>query len=85
MAVAMTGSITDLLTRCGRVLYGRERFTGLLAGDLGVNERTVRAWLSGRMDPPAGVWHDIYKLLCDRGDDIDDVAAEIEVSLRGDE
>jgi transcriptional regulator with XRE-family HTH domain len=40
----------DLLRQVGEALYGA-RWQSPLAADLGVSDRTVRMWLSGRMRP----------------------------------
>lgn len=40
----------DLLRTAGEALYGT-RWQAPLAADLGVSDRTVRMWLSGRMRP----------------------------------
>ncbi|HJU20122.1 MAG TPA: helix-turn-helix transcriptional regulator [Stellaceae bacterium] len=41
---------SDLLRQAGEALYG-PRWQSPLAVDLGVSDRTVRMWLSGRMRP----------------------------------
>ena len=52
----------DLIRQAGMVLYGR-RWETALARDLGVSNRTVRYWLTGRQEPPQGVWLDLLRLV----------------------
>lgn len=55
----------DQLIRAGNLLYG-DRWQSDLARDLGVADRTVRAWVAGERKPAAGVWADIAALLRQR-------------------
>ncbi|MCT8309197.1 hypothetical protein RMA73_00080 (plasmid) [Xanthomonas translucens pv. translucens] len=58
----------DQLIRAGKLLYG-DRWQSELARDLGVADRTVRAWVSGARKPVAGVWADIAALLRQRSNE----------------
>lgn len=64
----------DQLIEAGRALYG-ERWQSPLARALGVNERTVRGWLSGRSNPAPGVEDEIRRLLAERRTAIDRILA----------
>ncbi len=57
--------LRSLLARCGACLYG-ERWQSPLARDLGVSDRSVRAWVAGTRSIPAGVWGDLRRLLQER-------------------
>lgn len=57
--------LRSLLARCGACLYG-ERWQSPLARDLGVSDRSVRAWMAGTRSIPEGVWGDLRRLLQER-------------------
>lgn len=57
--------MTDLLTQVGEALYG-PRWQSEMARELGVADRTVRRWVAGEMEPPAGVWDDLLGLVGER-------------------
>ncbi len=67
-----------LIARAGRLLYGEE-WTGRLAADLGLNERTMRrikaANTAGRDYPIApGVFDDLKALLVERSGELQALA-----------
>ena len=66
----------DLIRQAGTALYGR-RWETALARDLGVSNRTVRYWLSGRQEPPAGVWPHLLRLVRARTQQTARVALEL--------
>ena len=66
----------DLICQVGRALYG-PRWETALARDLSVSNRTVRHWLSGFQEPPAGVWLDLLRLVRARGQQTARVAIEL--------
>lgn len=53
------------LAKAGAALYG-PRWQSELARSLGVSDRTMRRWLSGEHEIPAGVWGDCCALLKER-------------------
>lgn len=53
------------LARIGNALYG-PRWQSDLARDLGVADRTVRAWVAGDRRPAPGVWIDLERLVRER-------------------
>src|SRR5690606_6365951 len=53
------------LSRIGNALYG-PRWQSDLARDLGVADRTVRAWVAGDRRPAPGVWIDLERLVRER-------------------
>ena len=55
----------DLLLAIGRALWGAE-FGGQMSEALGVRRARVSDWLSGRVDPPAGVFLDLAAMLAKR-------------------
>lgn len=55
----------ELLRAIGGALFG-PRWQTDLAHHLGVNDRTVRRWLSGQDEPRPGVWDDLEQLLAER-------------------
>jgi hypothetical protein len=52
----------DLLREIGEAMYGA-RWKKDLAGDLGVNERTIRRWSAGEWPVPAGTYDALRKLI----------------------
>ena len=71
-----------LLAEVGRALYG-EHFNTALAAALGVNERTIRRWLSGDNTPGPGVWSDLEQLCYDRRVTLLDLSRQAESTRRG--
>jgi hypothetical protein len=59
-----------LLSQCGEALYGA-RWQTALADALHVNDRTVRAWLTGRQQPRPAVWDAVWDLLYARWGEIE--------------
>lgn len=58
---------SEWLTRFGQALYG-PRWQSDLARDLGVADRTVRAWVAGDRRPQPGIWSDLGRLVIERRD-----------------
>lgn len=55
----------ERLARIGESLYG-PRWQSDLARDLGVADRTVRAWVAGERRPAVGVWADLARIMHER-------------------
>lgn len=77
----------SLLARAGQALYGPE-WTGLLAADLGLNDRTMRrlkaAAAAGSAYPIApGVWGDLARLLRARSAELASLADQLERATPG--
>jgi DNA-binding transcriptional regulator YdaS (Cro superfamily) len=66
----------DDLRRCGEALYG-PRFQRTLANVLGINERTIRRWVTGDRPVPPGVQQEIARLLKKRAAKAARLAADI--------
>jgi len=68
----------DQLAHVGRALYG-EHWRLALARGVGVDDDTIRRWMTGRTPLPAshGVFRDALALLRRRGDEIDTAAADL--------
>ena len=64
------------LAAAGRALYG-QLWQSALARDLGVNDRTMRRWVSGQ-EPPETIWADVISLLAARRQTIHDTMRLIE-------
>lgn len=56
----------ELLTECGRTLYGQQ-WQSALARDLGVGDRTIRRWVAGQFPVPVGVHAELRRLCVERG------------------
>jgi hypothetical protein len=56
----------DLISRVGCALYG-ERWQTPLARELGVADRTVRRWVSGKDMPKPGVFADLAAIVAEHG------------------
>lgn len=59
-----------LLKDAGEALYG-PHWQSELARQLGVNDRTVRRWVSGATDTPPGISVDLLRLCTERAQEID--------------
>jgi hypothetical protein len=57
----------DLLHRVGEALFG-ERYQVALANALGVNDRTMRRWISGDSAIPDTLCIDLFNLCLNRED-----------------
>lgn len=57
--------MSRLLVECGEALYG-PRWQSELARDLAVSDRTVRRWVAGTSEVPAGLWLDLLRLTQER-------------------
>jgi hypothetical protein len=51
-----------LIHRIGTALFG-SNFQHDLATALAINRRTVARWVSGQIEPRAGVWADLLRLI----------------------
>lgn len=65
--------MSRLLTECGEALYG-PRWQSEIARDLGVSDRTVRRWVAGSHDVPAGLYVDLLRLTQERAEALDALA-----------
>jgi hypothetical protein len=65
-----------LLVRCGRALFG-DRWQTPLAEALGVNDRTMRRWVSGDAAIRTGIGTDLHRLLLERNLEIDVLLEEM--------
>lgn len=66
----------ETLAAVGQALYGNQWHTAL-AGNLGVNVRTMRRWAKGEFDIPGGVWPELRKLCWLRSADIETLARQL--------
>lgn len=64
-----------LLAAIGEALYGQSWKTEL-AGDLKVDDRSLRRWIQTG-DVPVGVWRDLIVLLTDRREVIDSLLTAV--------
>ena len=70
---------TPLLIEIGTALYGEgNSWESRLAEDLGVNERTMRRWLSGESAVPAGAWTDLANIALGRARQIADLIPKLQ-------
>lgn len=69
--------VNDQLREAGELLYG-SRWQSDLARDIGVADRTVRAWVAGERRIPPGAWVDIVALLKDRAASISRLVAKLD-------
>ena len=66
----------DLLAACGSALYGPQ-WQSPLARDLGISDRTVRRWLAGTSEMPAGVLSELLQLLQARAVTLGNLAQQL--------
>ena len=60
----------ELIRRTGQALFGDSWRVSDLADALGVNERTLRRWMSGSEEPRPGVWRDLHAIAVKRTADL---------------
>ena len=68
--------MSRLLVECGEALYG-PRWQSELARDLGVADRTIRRWVAGTHDVPAGLYVDLLMLTQERARALDALAKQL--------
>lgn len=68
--------MSRLLVECGEALYG-PRWQAELARDLGVSDRTVRRWVAGTTEVPAGLYVDLLRLTQERAAALDALAPRL--------
>lgn len=68
--------MSRLLVECGEALYG-PRWQSELARDLGVADRTMRRWVAGTTDVPAGLYLDLLRLTQERAEHLDGLAQRL--------
>jgi DNA-binding transcriptional regulator YdaS (Cro superfamily) len=68
--------MSRLLVECGVALYGQQ-WQSALARDLGVSDRTVRRWVAGTSDVPAGLYVDLLRLTQERAAALDALAPRL--------
>lgn len=65
--------MSRLLVEAGEALYGT-RWQSDMARDLDVSDRTVRRWVAGTSDVPAGLYLDLLRLTQERAAALDAIA-----------
>lgn len=68
--------MSRLLVECGEALYGQQ-WQSALARDLGVADRTVRRWVAGTSEVPAGLYLDLLRLTQERAAALDALAQRL--------
>jgi transposase-like protein len=68
--------MSRLLVEAGESLYG-SRWQSELARDLGVADRTVRRWVAGTSEVPAGLYVDLLRLTQERAAVLDALAPRL--------
>ena len=68
--------MSRLLVETGEALYG-PLWQSALARDLGVSDRTVRRWVAGTSDVPAGLYLDLLRLAQERAAVLDALAEKL--------
>lgn len=68
--------MSRLLVECGEALYGQQ-WQSALARDLGVADRTVRRWVAGTSEVPAGLYLDLLRLTQERAAVLDELAPRL--------
>lgn len=68
--------MSRLLVECGEAMYGQQ-WQSALARDLGVADRTVRRWVAGTSEVPAGLYVDLLRLTQERAAALDALAPRL--------
>jgi hypothetical protein len=71
--------VSRILVECGEALYGPQ-WQSALARDLGISGRTMRRWVAGTTDAPAGLHVDLLRLTQERAAVLDSLAARLRES-----
>lgn len=71
--------MSRLLVECGEALYGPQ-WQSALARDLGVADRTVRRWVAGTSEVPAGLYVDLLRLTQERASALDTLAERLKAA-----
>ena len=71
--------MSRLLVECGEALYGPQ-WQSALARDLGVADRTVRRWVAGTSEVPAGLYVDLLRLTQERAAALDAMADRLKAA-----
>ncbi len=71
--------MSRLLVECGAALYGAQ-WQSALARDLGVADRTVRRWVAGTTEVPAGLYVDLLRLTQERAAMLDALAERLKAA-----
>lgn len=68
--------MSRLLVECGEALFG-PRWQSELARELQVSDRTVRRWVAGTSEVPAGLYVDLLRLTQERAQALDDLGPRL--------
>jgi transposase-like protein len=68
--------MSRLLVESGEALYGQQ-WQSALARDLGVADRTVRRWVAGTSEVPAGLYVDLLRLTQERAAVLESLAPRL--------
>ena len=68
--------MSRLLVECGEALFG-PRWQSELARELQVSDRTVRRWVAGTSEVPAGLYVDLLRLTQERAAVLDELAPRL--------
>jgi hypothetical protein len=71
--------VSRLLVECGEALYGPQ-WQSALARDLSVADRTVRRWVAGTSEVPAGLYVDLLRLTQERAAALDALAERLKAA-----
>lgn len=69
--------MNDLLKTIGKTLYGLQ-WQSDLARELGVADRTIRRWVAGDFEMPAGAREDLRQLCLKRSAELAELAGQID-------
>lgn len=68
--------MSRLLVECGEALYG-PLWQSALARDLGISDRTMRRWVAGTSEVPAGLYIDLLRITQERAQVLDELAPRL--------
>jgi len=68
--------VSRLLVECGEALYG-PLWQSALARDLGISDRTMRRWVAGTSEVPAGLYIDLLRITQERAQVLDELAPRL--------
>ena len=73
-------SSAELIAAAGTSMFGGQWKAGL-GRALGVTDRTINRWVSGRVEPRSGVFVDLLRVLRERRDELTRLIAAVEAHI----
>ena len=73
----MSKTTATLIRQVGEALWGERHWRAEMADALGVDDRPLRRWCAGEVEPPPGVWRDLAEIIESRRAQLSHVRDEL--------